>query len=235
MGKIACTAITEATDLTVGAVVGRGDDRSVLAGCDVAVDLTTPESVQENVEWCIDAGICVVVGTSGCSRAWLASLRHRLLSLPSVGVVVAPNFSVGAALMARFAAEAGAHLHAAEIVELHHPRKADAPSGTALATALRMAGRQRIVEPGGPSPMLGSKERRQEGRGAIVEGIPVHSIRLSGLLAHQRVLFGGQGETLTITHDSYDRSAFMPGLLLAIREVCSRPGLTVGLENLLGL
>jgi 4-hydroxy-tetrahydrodipicolinate reductase len=228
MGVIACEAVDQAPDLTLGAVIGRNDDRGPFADCDVAIDLTTPASVEGNVAWCIDAGLSVVVGTSGWRQRWLEELPSTLDAASDVGVIVAPNFSIGAALMQRFAAQAAPHFPSVEVIELHHPRKADAPSGTAMETARRVARHRND----GVVPDSG--DRRQLGRGASVDGVRVHAVRLSGLLAHQQVLFGLDGETLTIQHDSYDRRSFMPGILLAVRAVRSRPGLTIGLEPLLG-
>lgn len=227
MGTVACAAIEAAPDLELAAVVGSQDDREVLRGCDVVVDLTRPDVVRGNVDWCVDAGICMVVGTTGWDEPALAALRTRLVSAPALGVVVAANFSIAAALMIRFAAQAATYLSDVQIVELHHPQKEDAPSGTAVATAREVAERR------GAGTSLPTGGAGGDALGAVVSGVPVHSVRLSGLVAHQRVLLGAVGETLTIQHDSYDRSSFMPGLLMAVRTVRSRPGLTVGMEALL--
>ncbi|MBI4261390.1 MAG: 4-hydroxy-tetrahydrodipicolinate reductase, partial [Actinobacteria bacterium] len=198
------------------------------AGAEVAVDFTHPDAVMGNVRWLIRNGIHAVVGTTGITPDDLAEIE-RLLSEGGgrSNAVVAPNFAIGAVLMQRFAELAARWLPAAEVIELHHDRKADAPSGTAAATARRIAAarREAYAGPGGES-VAGV-------RGGEVEGVPVHSVRLPGLVAHQEVLFGGPGQVLSIRHDSLDRSSFMPGVLLAIRAVVSRPGLTVGLDALL--
>jgi len=174
-----------------------------------------------------------VVGTTGFDAERLATLTTLLANHPSVGMVIAPNFSIGAALMMRFAAEAARYYPSAEVVEYHHPDKADAPSGTARETAVRI-GRARSMA--GLPPMPDATTTALAGaRGAVVDGVPVHSVRLTGLVAHQEVLLGGPGETLTIRHDSLDRASFMPGVLAAVRAVASRPGLTLGLEPLLDL
>lgn len=228
MGVVACAAIDAAEGFELAAIVGSSDDRQLLRQCDVAVDLTRPDVVRDNVAWCVDAGISVVVGTTGWDDEALSDLRARLSKKPGVGVMIAANFSIAAALMTRFAAQAAAHLPSVEIIELHHPRKQDAPSGTAVATAREVAARR--------PPLAGDgrvRDPRQQGLGASIDGVPVHSVRLSGLVAHQRVMLGGLGETLTIRHDSSDRASFMPGMLLAVRTVRSRPGLTVGMEALL--
>jgi 4-hydroxy-tetrahydrodipicolinate reductase len=197
------------------------------AGAEVAVDFTRPDAVMANLEWLIDHGLHAVVGTTGIGPAELDRIRRWLAEKPDVGVVVAPNFSIGAVIAQRLAEEAARFFPAAEVIELHHDRKADAPSGTAAATARRIAAARK--EPwSGPAG-------GEAFRGGDVEGVRVHSVRLPGLVAHQEVIFGAQGQTLTIRHDAPDRSAYMPGVLLAIREVRGRPGLTVGLEPLLDL
>jgi 4-hydroxy-tetrahydrodipicolinate reductase len=228
MGAEVCRAVEATEDLAVVAALGREDDRSALRDVDVAVDFTAPDAVMGNVEQCVAAGVSVVVGTTGLTADRLADLERRLADAPDVGVLVAPNFSVGAVLMMRFAAEAARHFESVEIVELHHPRKVDAPSGTARRTAeLVAAARGNTPGPDASTTTLPGA------RGADVAGVPVHSVRLAGLVAHQEVLLGGHGETLTIRHDSLDRASFMPGVLLAVRAVRQRPGLTVGLEHLL--
>jgi 4-hydroxy-tetrahydrodipicolinate reductase len=190
------------------------------AGVEVAVDFTSASFAPEHVAWAIEHGTHIVVGTTGfdVDEAWRDA---------RVGVFVAPNFAVGAVLMQRFAAQAAKHLPAVEIVELHHDGKADAPSGTATATAMEIA-RARAGTPSAP------RDERVEGvRGGTIGEVPVHSIRLPGLVAHQEVIFGGQGQTLTIRHDSTDRTSFVPGVLMAIRWVPLHPGLTVGLDAIL--
>jgi 4-hydroxy-tetrahydrodipicolinate reductase len=235
MGSEACRAVDGADDLELVARVGSGDPlRSLVdAGARVAVDLTRPDAVMDDVRFCVDNGVHVVVGTSGVDEQRLATIRGWLDDAPGVGVVVAPSFAVGAVLMMRFAAEAARFFESTEIVELHHPDKADAPSGTARRTAELVAEARAAA---GLAAQPDATATRLDGaRGADVAGVPVHSVRARGLVAHQEVLLGTTGETLTIRHDSYDRASFMPGVLLAVRQVGSRPGLTVGLDPLLGL
>lgn len=206
----------QASDL----VLAEDLDSFLEAGVEVAVDFTNAEFAPEHVEWAIEHGVHVVVGTTGfeLDDAWREA---------PVGVLVAPNFAIGAALMQRFAAQAARHLPAVEIVELHHEGKADAPSGTAAATADAVA----AVRPGA---WIGRSAESIPGvRGGERAGIRIHSIRLPGLVAHQEVIFGGQGQTLTVRHDSTDRTSFVPGVLMAIRWVPSHPGLTVGLDAIL--
>jgi 4-hydroxy-tetrahydrodipicolinate reductase len=205
-------------------------DRLLEAEVEVAVDFTHPDVVMEDVRWCIAHAIHVVVGTTGIGESDLEEIRALLDDEGGESnVVVAPNFAIGAVLMQRFAAMAARHFAAVEIVELHHAGKADAPSGTSIATA------RRIAEASG-APLAGPGGESIPGvRGGGVDGVRIHSVRLPGLVAHQEVLFGGEGQTLTIRHDSTDRTSFMPGVLLAVREVSTRPGLTAGLEPLLEL
>jgi len=235
MGGETCRAVEAAADLDLVARVGSGDPLSVLgdAKVDVAVEFTRPDAVMGNVEYCVGHGISVVVGTTGFDDDRLAAIREWLASAPGVGVLIAPNFSVGAVLMMRFAEQAARFFPSVEIVELHHPAKADAPSGTAQRTA-RLVAAARQAAGVGPAPDATSAAL-PGARGAAVAGIPVHSVRLAGLVAHQEVLLGGNSEQLTIRHDSLDRSSFMPGVLLGVRRVREQPGLTVGLEPLLGL
>ena len=235
MGSQACRAVDAADDLELVAALGSGDPRSLLtdAGVQVAVDLTRPDAVLDNLRFCVEHGIHTVVGTSGMDDERLATLRGWLGDAPGVNSVVVPNFAVGAVLMMRFAEQAARFFESVEIVELHHPDKVDAPSGTAVRTA---AGIAKVRADAGLGPQPDATTTQRDGaRGAEVEGVRVHSVRLRGLVAHQEVLLGATGETLTIRHDSYDRASFMPGVLLAVREVGARPGLTVGLEPLLGL
>ena len=241
MGTAACAALEAADDLELVARVGSGEPLSALtdAGAQVAVELTRPDAVLANVEFCVGNGIHAVVGTSGLDEARLSTVRGWLADAPAVGVVVAPNFAVGAVLMMRFAAEAARWFESVEIVELHHPDKADAPSGTArrtaelVAAARREAGLGPVPDATANDPADPDAQATTRARGAVLDGVHVHSVRSRGLVAHQEVLLGGPGETLTIRHDSTDRSSFMPGVLLAVRRVASRPGLTVGLEHLL--
>jgi len=235
MGSAACAAVEAADDLELVARMGSGDPLTALtdAGAEVAVDLTRPGAVMANLQFCVEHGIHAVVGTSGFDDDRLARLRGWLEDAPGVGVLVAPNFAVGAVLMMRFAEQAARFFESVEIVELHHPDKADAPSGTARRTAELVAAARRDACLG---PVPATTETALAGaRGAQVDGVPVHSVRARGLVAHQEVILGTTGETLTIRHDSYDRRSFMPGVLLGVREVGSRPGLTVGLDALLGV
>ena len=233
MGAGICEAIEASTDLTLHAALDIGDDRAGATGADVAVDFTHPDAVMGNLEWCLANGLSVVVGTTGFDEDRLAQVETWLGKAPRLGVIIAPNFGIGAVLMMKFAAAAAPWFESAEIIELHHPGKADAPSGTARRTAELMAAARRQAD---SDPMPDATVSALDGaRGANVEGIPIHSLRVSGLVAHQEVVLGGSGETLTIRHDSLDRASFMPGVLLAVRLVGDRPGLTVGLEHLLGI
>jgi 4-hydroxy-tetrahydrodipicolinate reductase len=210
-----------------------GDDLEALTAADVVVDFTHPDVVMDNLRWCIAHGLHCVVGTTGFDDARLAELRTALGDAPTVGVLVAPNFSIGAVLMMRFAAAAAPFYESVEIVELHHPDKADAPSGTSRRTAELVAAARREA---GLGPVPDATSTGLEGaRGADVDGIHVHAVRARGLVAHQEVLLGGPGETLTIRHDSMDRASFTPGVLAAVRVIADRPGLTVGLEHVLEL
>jgi 4-hydroxy-tetrahydrodipicolinate reductase len=231
MGSEACAAVEGAEDLELVARVDVGDDREALRAADVVVDFTHPSAVADNLRWCVDAGRHVVVGTSGVGQDLLDEVRGRLA--PGQAVLVVPNFGIGAVLMMRFAAQAARFFDSVEVVELHHPRKADAPSGTATRTAQMIAAAR--AEAGlGPGPDATTHDP-DGARGARVDGIPVHAVRMAGLVAHQEVLLGTEGETFTIRHDSLHRSSFMPGVLLACRGVADHPGVTVGLEALLDL
>jgi 4-hydroxy-tetrahydrodipicolinate reductase len=233
MGTEVCRAVDAATDMDLVATVDEGDALSLVtdAGAEVVVDFTTPDTVMDNLHWCVEQGIHAVVGTSGFSQARLDRVASWLVHKPDLGVVVAPNFAVGAVLMMEFAERAARYFDSVEIVELHHPRKLDAPSGTAVRTAELIAAAR---EAAGCAPIPDATKDELDGaRGASVGGVRVHSIRSAGLVAHQEVLFGGTGETLTLRHDSYERVSFMPGVLLAVRAVRNRPGLTVGLGSLL--
>ncbi|OFB41753.1 4-hydroxy-tetrahydrodipicolinate reductase [Frankia sp. CgMI4] len=234
MGSTVCAAVEAAADLALVAALGTGDDRGALAAADVVVDFTTPDAVMDNLRWCVQAGKHVVVGTTGFDEPRLATLRGWLAAAPGVGVLVAPNFGVAAVLMMTFAARAARFFDSVEIIELHHPGKADAPSGTARRTAQLVAAARTTagLPVAGPDATTAALDGA---RGARVDGVPVHAVRLAGLVAHQEVLLGGAGETLTLRHDSYDRTSFMPGVLLSVRKVGERPGLTVGLESLLDL
>jgi 4-hydroxy-tetrahydrodipicolinate reductase len=229
MGSEVVRAVSAAQDLELGPTYDVGDDID-LSGVDVAVDFTHPDAVMDNLKRCIDAGVHAVVGTTGFDDDRLAQLQEWLEGT-DVGVLVAPNFGVAAVLMMRFAAQAARFFDSVEIVELHHPRKADAPSGTATRTAQLVA----QAREGMPAMPDATWTALEGARGAVVNGVHVHAVRLAGLVAHQEVLLGGEGETLTIRHDSYDRASFMPGVLLGVRQIASRPGLTVGLDALLDL
>lgn len=233
MGTEVCKAIDATDDLELVAMIDQGDwlFNASDAAAEVVVDFTTPDVVMDTLHWCVDQGINVVVGTSGFTEHRLERVRSWLAHKPGVGVVIAPNFGIGAVLMMEFAARAARFFESVEIVEQHHPNKLDAPSGTAISTA-GMIARAR-TEAGLAGMPDATKDEVPGARGAVIDGLRVHSVRARGLLAHQEVLFGTTGETLTIRHDSYDRASFMPGVLLAIREVVKRPGLTVGLGPLL--
>jgi 4-hydroxy-tetrahydrodipicolinate reductase len=235
VGAEVCRAVEAADDLELVAAVDADDsiDELVSSGAEAVVDFTHPDVVMDNLEFCIDHGIHAVVGTTGFDDKRIDQLRSWLSDAPRTGVLIAPNFSIGAILMMRFAAEAAPFYESVEIVELHHPDKADAPSGTARRTASLVAEARRRA---GSGPIPDATSTSLEGaRGADVEGIRVHGLRLRGLVAHQEVILGGPGETLTIRHDSMDRISFMPGVLLGLRSIGSAPGLTVGLEAFMGL
>jgi 4-hydroxy-tetrahydrodipicolinate reductase len=233
VGSEVCRAVERAADLMLVAAIGSTDVLDSLALADVVVDFTRPDVVMDNLRWCIGRGLHCVVGTTGFDEERLDELRTVLVDAPRVGVVVAPNFSIGAVLMMRFAATAAPFYESVEIVELHHPDKADAPSGTSRRTAEVVAAARREA---GLDPVPDATSTGLDGaRGASVDGVHVHSVRARGLVAHQEVLLGTAGETLTIRHDSMERASFVPGVLVAVHAVTSRPGLTVGLEELLDL
>ena len=235
MGATTVGAINEAADLELVAALDLGDDLDALvtSGAEVVVDFTHPDSVMGNLEFAINHGVNVVVGTTGFNSEKLASIEGWLSNNPKVGALVAPNFGLGAVLMMQFAAQASKYFESVEIIELHHPNKADAPSGTAsrtaeLITEARASVNKEAMPDATSSGLPGA-------RGAKVGDVPVHSVRLRGLVAHQEVILGDLGETLTIRHDSIDRTGFMPGVLLGIRKVVATPGLTFGLEHFLDL
>ena len=252
MGLMVCRAVAEADDMALVAAVDRSKvgqkigaqighpgidvpisdelDRLLEAEAEVAIDFTHPDVAMDNIRFCIDHAIHLVVGTSGITQDNLHEIERMIGDEGAESnVIVASNFALGAVLMLRFAAQAVRFFPAVEVVELHHDQKADAPSGTAIATVQR-------IQQERPEPWRGPLDESLEGvRGGDVDGIRIHSVRLPGLVAHQEVIFGGQGQTLTIRHDSTDRSSFMPGVLMAARAVMTRPGLTVGLEPLLDL
>ncbi|MCQ6552482.1 4-hydroxy-tetrahydrodipicolinate reductase [Streptomyces sp. C10-9-1] len=235
IGSEAVRAVEAAEDMELVGALGRGDrlESLVDAGAQVVVELTTPASVMGNLDFCVRHGIHAVVGTTGWTDERLGQLSTSLDASPETGVLIAPNFSIGAVLSMMFARQAARYFESAEVVELHHPNKADAPSGTATRTARLIA---QARADAGCAPQPDATVTALDGaRGADVDGVPVHSVRLRGLLAHQEVLLGGEGETLTIRHDSLHHSSFMPGVLLGVRRVVSAPGLTLGLENFLDL
>lgn len=235
MGAEAVRAIGAAADLDLVAALGRSDplDTLVSAGAAVVVDLTVPDATADNVRFAVEHGMHAVVGTTGWTVERLADLRSLLGSTPSTGVLIAPNFALGSVLATAFAATAARYFESVEIIELHHPDKVDAPSGTAARTAQLIAAERAAA--GVPDAPDATRDQLDGARGARVDGVPVHSVRLRGLTAHQEVLLGGPGEQLTIRHDSFDRASFMPGVLLGIRSVAHHPGLTVGLDGYLDL
>ena len=230
MGSEVVKAVNEAKDLELVAQLDLGDslDALLASGAVVAVDFTTPDSVMANLEFLISHNINAVVGTTGFDDARIAKIKSLLASSKS-GVLIAPNFAIGAVLMMEFATKAAKYFESAEIIELHHPNKVDAPSGTAARTAELMSAARK--EAGLPVMPDATTTSLAGARGATVGDIPVHSVRMRGLVAHQEVLLGGIGETLSIRHDSIDRVGFMPGVLLGVRKVVTHPGLTFGLEN----
>jgi 4-hydroxy-tetrahydrodipicolinate reductase len=231
MGSEVVKAVEASDGLALVAALDMGDSLEQLKGsaAHVVVDFTTPDSVMDNLEFLINNGINVVVGTTGFDDAKLATVKEWLAKNPSVGVLIAPNFAIGAVLMMEFAEKAARYFESAEIIELHHPAKVDAPSGTAARTAELMSAARKDA---GLGQMPDATTTSLEGaRGASVGGIPVHSVRARGLVAHQEVLFGGLGETLTIRHDSIDRAGFMPGVILGVRKIVNTPGLTHGLDK----
>ncbi len=235
VGTEVCTALEAVADLELVAAIDAGDpiDELVSSRAQAVVDFTHPDVVMANLDYCISRGIHAVVGTTGFDDERLAQLETWLAAAPGTGVLIAPNFSVGAILMMRFAVEAAPFFESVEVVELHHPDKADAPSGTARRTAELIAAARRKA---GAPPIPDATTTSLDGaRGADVDGIRVHGLRIRGLVAHQEVLLGGLGETLTIRHDSLDRVSFTPGVLRGLRAISDHPGLTVGLEHFLDL
>lgn len=231
MGAEVVKAVSNSSDLELVAQLDLGDslDQLLSNKAEVVVDFTTPDSVMKNLDFLISNDINAVVGTTGFDQARIDSLTKELSKHPQVGVLIAPNFAIGAVLMMEFAEKAARYFDSAEIIELHHPAKVDAPSGTAARTAELMT---QARKESSMKPMPDATKQSLDGaRGSKVGDIPIHSIRAQGLVAHQEVLFGGVGETLTIRHDSLDRAGFMPGVLLGIRSVVNNPGLTHGLDK----
>ena len=239
MGATVCRAVEAASDLEFVGGFDMGDELGDLGGADVVVEFSVPSASLANVVASVSRGVHVVVGTTGWDDAKLDELRQQLLAAPEaraggpVGVLIAPNFALGAILMMSFAAQAARFFESVEVVELHHPNKVDAPSGTAARTA-ELIGAARDAAGVGPVPDATTTDP-DGARGARVHGIPVHSLRVRGLVAHQEVILGNVGETLTIRHDSLDRESFMAGVLAGVRGVAGHPGVTVGLEHYLGL
>ena len=229
MGSEVVKAVDAASDLVLHAAVDLGDSLDLLKGADVVVDFTNPDGVMKNLEFLISNEINAVVGTTGFDAGKIAQVEGWLASHPKVGVFIAPNFAIGAVLMMEFSKQAAPYFESVEIIELHHPNKVDAPSGTAARTAelINEARGAMAKQPDATTSGLTGA------RGAKIGDVPIHSVRLRGLVAHQEVLFGGLGETLSIRHDSLDRIGFMPGVLLGCREIVKKPGLTIGLENFL--
>ena len=235
-GKVGATmvqAVQAADDLTLSAEVDAGDPLSLFTESDteVVIDFTHPDVIMDNLKFLVDNGIDAVVGTTGFTDERLAQVQEWLAAQPEAAVLIAPNFAIGAVLSMHFAQQAAPFYESVEVIELHHPHKADAPSGTARRTAQLIADARKDLSPNPDA----TSTALPGARGADVDGVPVHSIRLAGLVAHQEVLFGTAGETLTIRHDSIDRSSFVPGVLLAVRRIKERPGLTLGIEALLSL
>ena len=231
MGVAVCQLIQTNADFELGAQCDVGDSLELLSSCDVVVDFTTPDVVMDNLEFLLTNNINVVVGTTGFTPARIAQL-NQWLSTSSSSVLIAPNFALGAVLMMKFAEQAAKWFESVEVVELHHPAKVDAPSGTAVRTA-------KLISQARAAAALRAAVDATTGdlaaRGGRVGDVPIHSLRIAGLVAHQEVIFGNPGETLTIRHDALDRSSFMPGVALAIRAIAKHPGLTIGLENFLEL
>ena len=235
-GKVGATivgAVEAADDLTFSVGVDAGEPLTLFTDSqtEVVVDFTHPDVVMDNLEFLIGAGIHAVVGTTGFTDERIAQVRSWLADKPDVSVLIAPNFAIGAVLSMEFARQAARFFESAEVIELHHPFKADAPSGTATRTAQMIAEARKGLPPSPDATSTGI----DGARGADVDGVRVHSVRLAGLVAHQEVLFGTMGETLTIRHDSLDRTSFVPGVLLGVRNVADHPGLTIGIEPLMGL
>lgn len=231
MGSTVCDAVEAADGLELVARYDLGDDVAALAGeADVAVDFTVPEATEANVHALIDAGVHAVVGTTGWTAEALDRVRDHLAEAQT-GVLIAPNFALSAVLAMRLATEAARFFESVEVIELHHPNKVDAPSGTAVHTAQALA----AARQGMPAAPDATRTSLDGARGASVDGIPVHSVRLRGLVAHEEILLGNPGEQLTIRTDSFDRSSFMPGVVLAVRAIGAHPGLTVGLDGVLDL
>lgn len=235
VGEQICEALIGTDGIDLVARIDQDDAMSDLlrSKTEIIVDFTHPDVVMDNLSYCISHGLHCVVGTTGFTEERLAAVREMLVNAPKTGVLIAPNFAVGAVLLMRFAAMAAPYFQTTEIIELHHNHKADAPSGTAVRTASLIADARRAADLG---DMPDATSSALDGaRGAEVDGVRVHAIRMAGMVAHQEVIFGTEGETLTMRHDSMSRTSFVPGVLLAVRQIAQRPGLTVGIESLMGL
>lgn len=233
MGQQVVAAVDGAEDLELVAAIDAGDDRAPAAEADVVVDFTVPDAVMGNIAWALDHGVHIVVGTTGFDDAKLAQVRDWVAAKPGANVLIASNFSIAANLMMAFAAKAAPFFESVEVVELHHPRKVDAPSGTAATTARQIAQARAAA---GAAPMPDATTQALDGaRGAVVDGVHIHSVRLQGLFAHQEVVLGNPGEMLTIRDDSFDRASYMPGVLAAVRKVGDLAGLTLGIDQILGI
>ncbi|GAB2513198.1 4-hydroxy-tetrahydrodipicolinate reductase [Corynebacterium atrinae] len=235
VGSAVVEGVNAAEGLELVATVDQGDSLQVLVdnGAEVVVDFTTPGVVMGNLEFCIAHGINAVVGTTGFDADRLDQVRAWCAADGAGNVLIAPNFAISAVLAMNFAAQAARFFDSAEVVEYHHPNKLDAPSGTAIHTAQAIAAARKAA---GLGPIPDATDQTLEGaRGADVDGVRVHGVRMTGMVAHEDIIFGAQGQTLTIRQDSYDRTSFVPGVLLGVREVASHEGLTVGLDSYLGL
>ncbi|QNH96142.1 4-hydroxy-tetrahydrodipicolinate reductase [Corynebacterium anserum] len=235
VGTAIVAAVEDDENLTLAAALDSGDDLQTLVdnGVEVVVDFTVPDAVMGNVEFCVNNGIHCVVGTTGWTEQKYEQVREWLKASPQTGVLVAPNFAISAVLTMKFAEMAAPFFESAEVIELHHPNKKDAPSGTAVHTAEGIARSRRNA---GLGTQPDATEQSLEGaRGANVDGIPVHAVRMTGMVAHEQVIFGTRGQSLTIKQDSYDRDSFVPGVLIGVEKITAHPGLTIGLESFLGL
>ncbi|GAB3941276.1 4-hydroxy-tetrahydrodipicolinate reductase [Corynebacterium tapiri] len=233
VGQAVVAGVEESDEFTLHASVGRDDALSAIDGADVAVDFTTPDAVMDNLKYCIEHGVHCVVGTTGFDDERYDTVRSWLEKNPEVGVLVAPNFAISAVLTMVFAAQAAKFFESAEVVEFHHPNKLDAPSGTAVKTAQAIAQARKDA---GIDPMPDATKQALDGsRGALVGDVPVHAVRMTGMVAHEEVIFGTQDQSLTIRQDSYGRESFVPGVLTGVRQIADRPGLTIGLESFLDL
>lgn len=235
VGSAIVAAVEADENLTLAAALDAADDLQQLVdnGVEVVVDFTVPDAVMDNVEFCVRHGIHAVVGTTGWTEERYNQVREWLSESPDTGVLVAPNFAISAVLTMKFAQMAAPFFESAEVIELHHPNKKDAPSGTAVHTAEGIA---KAREEAGMGQQPDATEQSLDGaRGADVEGIPVHAVRMTGMVAHEQVIFGTRGQSLTIKQDSYDRDSFVPGVLIGVEKIGSNPGLTIGLESFLGL